>query len=377
MAFPFLTAEWRKLVVLNYELSPELLAPFVPLGVELDLFEQKALVSLIAFDFAKNKLFGILPTFPTPRFQEINLRFYVRRRVGNEIRLGVVFIKEVVPSQIIATVARLLYEEPYEMCPMQSSYEGFENDHGGALSYAVTINGQSAQVCAVTQGPRKQLEDGSIESFILEHYWGYTARADGTTSEYEVRHRPWSYWSVSKAEITGDLLALYPEQFREALSRAPHSAFVAQGSPVSVHAYRRFYPVFDMSQAPRVDNKGWVLFDGRCGFCSWWVPRVGNILAKAGFSIAPLQTPWVRDTITLPPRELTNDIRVLLKNGLMISGADAYLYCMKRIRCMKLVGLFLGAPGIRFFTRRVYRLINRSRFGLSRICKLPPLVDGD
>jgi uncharacterized protein YqjF (DUF2071 family)/predicted DCC family thiol-disulfide oxidoreductase YuxK len=377
MAFPFLTAEWRNLVVLNYEIAPELLAPFVPLGTELDLFDQRALVSIIAFDFDRNKLFGLVPTIPAVRFEEINLRFYVRRRVGNEIRRGVVFIKEIVPSRIIATVARLLYKEPYEMRPMHSSCKGFENGFGGSLCYGVTIDGKQTQVCVDTEGPLQELQEDSVESFILEHYWGYTARENGTTSEYEVRHTPWVYWSVSNAEITGDLGALYPVQFREALAGRPHSAFVAQGSPVSVYAYHRFNPVFDMSRAPRIESEGWVLFDGRCGFCSWWVPRLAHVLTKAGFSIAPLQTPWVRDTITLSNGELADDIRVLLKNGIMMSGADAYLHCMKRIRGLKIVGLLLGAPVLRFFTRRVYRLVNRSRFGISRVCKLPPMMGSD
>jgi len=374
MEIPFLTAEWRNLVVLNYEIAPELLLPFVPLGTELDLFDGKALVSVIAFDFRHTKLFGLLPTFPASRFNELNLRFYVRRREGSDVRRGVVFIKEVVPSRLIATAARLLYGERYECLPLRGSFDSFSQEHGGRLDYTITTGNSEAHIRIDTCGDLQQLRDETVQSFILEHYWGYTALGDSSTSEYRVKHRPWLYWDVSSSEVLGDLPAIYPKQFRAALQKAPHSVFVAQGSPVSVYAYKRFRPVFDTSKAPPIDNQGWLLFDGRCGFCSWWVSKLERLLARAGFTPVPLQAPWVSGTITIPPEDLINDIRILLKNGLLISGFEAYLCCMQRIRGLRVLGILLGLPGIRLLARGVYRLVNRSRFRISRICKLPPTI---
>ncbi len=50
----FLTAEWRYLAMFNYEVPPELLAPLVPRGTELDSWQGKVYVSLVGFLFQKN-----------------------------------------------------------------------------------------------------------------------------------------------------------------------------------------------------------------------------------------------------------------------------------------------------------------------------------
>ncbi len=369
---PFLSATWRNLLVCNYEVAPELLVPLLPLGTELDLFEGKALVSVVAFHFEKNRLFGVIPTFPVTEFEEINLRFYVRRHVGGEVRRGVVFIQEVVPSRIIATAARVLYNEPYHVRRMWHDTNGFDPKTGGRLAYGVEIDGRKSEVSAITQGPLRLLENGSIESFILEHYWGYTQRGDGTTSEYEVQHVPWRFWHVSEISIGDAFAKLYPAQFGECLAQKPHSVCIAVGSPVSVYSYHRFRARFSMSAAPPTEGNGWVLYDGMCGFCSWWIPRLRGALARSGFSIAPLQASWVRKTISMPDSEQTRDIRLLLRDGTLISGADAYIYCLKRMRYLRIIGIVLGLPGIRDLTWRVYRMINRNRFFISRVCRLSP-----
>ena len=89
----FLTAEWRNLAMLNYEVDAGLLLPFVPAGTELDDWNGKVFVSMVGFRFLKTKLFGLTIPFHS-NFDEVNLRFYVRRREGDEVRRGVVFIEE-------------------------------------------------------------------------------------------------------------------------------------------------------------------------------------------------------------------------------------------------------------------------------------------
>ena len=109
----FLTAEWRDLLLLNYEVEPELLRRYVPRGTELDCFQGKTYVSLVGFRFLATRLRGKLAIPFHTDFAEINLRFYVRREMQGEIRRGVVFIAEIVPRLAIAATARLLYGENY------------------------------------------------------------------------------------------------------------------------------------------------------------------------------------------------------------------------------------------------------------------------
>ena len=78
-------------------------------------------------------------------------------------------------------------------------------------------------------------------------------------------------------------------------------------------------------------TKGWVLYDSTCGVCSRWVPFWSRTLARIGLEIAPLQAEWVRERTGMSAEQLLQDVRVLLKDGTLYSGAEAYLYCMKRI----------------------------------------------
>ena len=372
MALPFLSAYWRNLIVINYEVDPSVLIPFLPLGTELDLFENKALISVIAFNFERNKLFGIIPTVPVTTFEELNLRFYVRRSVGGEVRRGVVFVKEVVPSTLIAATARILYNEPYEARPMTHSFAKFDKEAGGALSYEMRVGNESVSVGATTAGEQQSLREGTIEHFILEHYWGYTKQPDGTTSEYRVEHAPWSFWRTGTATTTGDISTIYPTVFKEALGQKPHSTFVALGSSVSVFAYERFHPKYCTASFPKQDVDGYLLYDARCGFCSWWMETMAHYLTSSAIDIAPLQSAWVAETFSIPLEQYREDIRLILADGTLISGADVYIYVLTRMRWTRPLGRLLKLPVLRWITWSAYRIINRNRFAISRVCNLQP-----
>src|SRR5579872_5879214 len=119
----FLSAEWLDLVMLNYEVAPSLLNPYVPSGTRLDSFNGRTYVSLVGFRFCRTKLLGFFPIPFHSDFDEVNLRFYVRRKEDRDDRRGVVFIAEVVPRRAIATTARLAYGENYNCLPMKHRLE--------------------------------------------------------------------------------------------------------------------------------------------------------------------------------------------------------------------------------------------------------------
>lgn len=119
MLKPFLTANWRHLAMLNFAVDPKLLAAYVPAGTELDFFNGETYVSVIGFLFCRTLVLGL----PIPRhrnFEEVNLRFYVRKKSADTWRRGVVFIRELVPKIAIAVTARVFYGEPYLALPTRS-----------------------------------------------------------------------------------------------------------------------------------------------------------------------------------------------------------------------------------------------------------------
>jgi uncharacterized protein YqjF (DUF2071 family) len=234
----FLTARWEDLVILNFEVPPAALATLVPRGTELDLWEGHALVSLVGFLFADTRVRGL--AIPGHReFEEVNLRFYVRRRMDVEPdRRAVVFIRELVPRYAIAAIARILYNEPYLSVPM-SHRTRVDSDRGGRIEYAWRYRGDEFSLDASVDGRAQILAPGSEAEFITEHYWGYTRQRDGGTLEYEVEHPRWRVWPAPRVTFRGPAATLYGPVFGEILTGPPRSAFVADGSRVTVHAGQR------------------------------------------------------------------------------------------------------------------------------------------
>ena len=228
----FLTAEWRNLVVVNYEIDREVLAPHVPLGTELDLWQDRALISLVGFEFRDTKVCGCAIPFHR-NFQEVNLRFYIRRRVEDGWRRGVCFLRELVPRRAVSWVARNLYGENYATVPMGHAIEctGREDI---AARYWWRWAGRECRLQLETGGVGDVAQPGTLDEFIIEHYWGYSGGQGRATVEYEVEHRPWKLWPAT-ASFTGEVTSLYGPVFAAALEAPPVSAFFADGSPVVVY----------------------------------------------------------------------------------------------------------------------------------------------
>lgn len=231
----FLTAEWRWLAMLNYRVEPELLRPYVPAGTELDCWNGATYLSVVGFLFRDTRVLGV----PVPmhrHFEEVNLRLYVRRTPGDEVRRAVTFIRELVPRRAIATAARLSYNEPYTALPMRHRL-GASDARTGAptiVEYAWRYRGSWCLLSVEPSGAAQPLEAGSEEEFIAEHYWGYTRQRDGGTVEYRVEHPPWRVWRVRNARLEGDVVQLYGEELASVISGTPTSAFLADGSAVSL-----------------------------------------------------------------------------------------------------------------------------------------------
>jgi uncharacterized protein YqjF (DUF2071 family) len=229
----FLTAEWRYLAMLNYAIEPAVLAPFVPQGTELDFWSGKTFVSIVAFLFLDTRVGGIPIPFHRD-FEEVNLRFYVRRKADDGWRRGVVFIKELVPRRAIAFVARKFYNENYISLPMSHGIETVQREIK-SVWYAWRFKGRESFLKLVVHGPAQPLVDGSVHEFITEHYWGYAKQRDGSTTEYRVEHPRWRVWEAQKVEFDCPVADLYGKQFGQFLNQPLASAFLADGSEVKVY----------------------------------------------------------------------------------------------------------------------------------------------
>src|SRR5688572_27354502 len=224
----FLTAKWQDLIMANYDVDPSLLEPRLPSGTSLDLHEGKCFVSLVGFMFLDTRVLDFLVPFHV-NFEEVNLRFYVVRETEDEVRRGVVFVKEIVPKAAIAAVARTLYGEPYERWAMSNersnSHVGYNWSKGSCSNSVTVTRGQNLGVPAAD----------SHGEFIIEHYWGYTKRGENRTDEYKVEHPKWELFAAEDAKINVSFACTYGPEFTFLDEQKPYSILLAQGSEIGVY----------------------------------------------------------------------------------------------------------------------------------------------
>lgn len=236
MVSTFLTAEWRKLIMVNYAVAEELLQPYLPVGTELDRYDGRCYVSLVGFLFQNTRL----KSFPIPfhrTFEEVNLRFYVQHTTSTgERRRGVVFIRELVPRFALSLVANAIYGENYATVPLRHHWEETEEQRSVRYQWRHKSRWNELQVKAALY--HQPIAGGSAEEFFTEHYWGYTKRGSWT-SEYAVLHPRWTMYPILQHSIDVDFGALYGSAFACLSKQEPESVLLAEGSEIEVQAGER------------------------------------------------------------------------------------------------------------------------------------------
>lgn len=235
----FLTAEWRKLMMVQYAIDPGILAPYLPAGLELDLYDGRCFVSLVGFEFRRVRVKGLAIPLHT-RFPEVNLRFYVKRtEPSGEVRRGVVFVNEFVPTRNIAValIARALYEEPYRAMPMRCDL--VHHPDRLQVEYGWHAGGRWHTMSATALPTSAPMPPGSVEEFITEHYWGYTRRTShapgGRTSAYQVEHPRWQVYPVRDWKLELDYAKMYGPQWEFLTDTWADNVLLAEGSAVKVY----------------------------------------------------------------------------------------------------------------------------------------------
>jgi uncharacterized protein len=236
---PAISGQWRELAIVSWRVAPELLRPRLPAGTELDEWDDRCWLSLVGLRFLDLAVGGM----PVPlhgEFAQVNLRFYARRVVGDEVRRGAVFVRELVPRAAMAAVARLLMNEPMAHADVRADVR-----RGAArpprvlgVTYEWESDPGRGHVHVDTAGNPLALERLSLEEFLCERCWGFTAQRDGGSVEYRVEHPRWSVYAARAAAVDGDLAATFPLDLARVMLARPDHAMVAEGSHVAIHAPR-------------------------------------------------------------------------------------------------------------------------------------------
>lgn len=227
----FLKAEWRKLAIANYIIDKKLLTKHLPAGTELDLWNGNCYVSLVGFMFQNTKILGIKIPFHI-NFEEVNLRFYVKRLENGEWKRGVVFIKEIVPKWALTFVANTVYNENYETLPMEHTWKVENGKRTVEYTWKKAGKWNSFRITASVE--KTKIEPTSETEFITEHYWGYAHVNDKKSNEYEVTHPKWEAYEVTDYSINVDFKTVYGGEFEFLNSAEPASVMLAEGSEITV-----------------------------------------------------------------------------------------------------------------------------------------------
>jgi hypothetical protein len=227
----FLKANWENIIMANYKVPKELLLPYLPKGVSLDLYKGEAYVSLVGFSFSNTKLFSIrIPYFGD--FEEINLRFYVIREINGVKRRGVVFINETVPYKIVAFIANLLYHEKYIAASTKHDWK-ISSDWKSIL-YEWKLNKNWYSIKVKAENKELPIEPESFEEFIFEHYYGYTKVNANQSEEYRIYHPKWKINRIKDYNINCNFEKMYGSDFEFLNRHHAHSVFLAIGSGIRI-----------------------------------------------------------------------------------------------------------------------------------------------
>jgi uncharacterized protein YqjF (DUF2071 family) len=224
----FLTARWCNLILANYAVPEELLRPLLPPGCEPDRRGGHCWASLVGFQFLDTRVLGVgWPGFRN--FPEWNLRFYVTHN-GER---GVCFVREFVPSYLVATVARVIYNEPYRSARMRMDVT--ETPDRVEAAYSVRWGGREHSLRAVGETPAFRPAEGSAEHWFKEQSWGFGTNRRGKLTRYRVKHPEWDVYPVREFAADVAWAALYGPEWGVMQKAEPASVVLAVGSAVSVY----------------------------------------------------------------------------------------------------------------------------------------------
>lgn len=198
----------------------------MPPALPLDHWQERTHVSLVALHMTDVRIRG----WQVPGFTahpQVNFRTYVR----NGDRPGVWFIRQLVPSRLIAAVGRWCYREPFSVAPIECTVA--ETDAGARVEYRIARRWRVAAEFGPSIG---RPAAGSAAAYFLERYLGYQLDRRGGLAVFRVEHPSWVGHEVGRLEWDVDFAALYGPAWGALNDGRPVSAIYAGGSEVAVYS---------------------------------------------------------------------------------------------------------------------------------------------
>ena len=230
-----MTARFSEVVAVNFQIDPKVLAPRIPKGLELDFYKGETYVSLVAMMLRDVRVWGI-PIHIATGFEELNMRFYVRRKDGDGYQRGACFIKDYVSSGAAAWILGSLFKADFHKIKMKHDNTGFADDGESvpSVDYRWKVGDHWNRLRIKARSKVQKTGSDTKVGFILNHNNEYSSRK-GKTLEYRATHPTWTVWDAAQANFTCDVKTLFGQEFEKPLSKRPASVFVASGSDFTIY----------------------------------------------------------------------------------------------------------------------------------------------
>jgi uncharacterized protein len=179
---------WRRLTFLHWPYAPDLIRGLIPVGLELDTFDNAAWVGLVPFE--------IHGTPGIPYFPETNLRTYV---IGPDGAPAVSFFSLEAASLAAVLGARVVYHLPYFWAKMSV------NKENGAIHYQSRRRWphETDAMTDIRIQPGARYVPGELterDYFLTSRYRLYTMNR-GQLRHAQIAHPPWPLARASAIEI--------------------------------------------------------------------------------------------------------------------------------------------------------------------------------
>ncbi len=228
-----ISCEWRKLAFANYIVSPDILQKYLPPHTEIDFFNGNCFVSLVGFQFKNVEVAGIKIPF-YDNFEEVNLRFYVKRYDKRKWRHGTVFISEIADKKALKLLANSFLHEKYQTMPMKHSEK--ETAENLEFQYQWKFKDDWQHIKMNTEKIAHPVARETETAFLIHKLWGYGKHNDTETNEYSISHPLWQVYDVKNFVIKTDFAFLFGTEFSHLTGKLPHSVILAEGSQVKVNS---------------------------------------------------------------------------------------------------------------------------------------------
>ncbi|WP_346882236.1 DUF2071 domain-containing protein [uncultured Algibacter sp.] len=168
--------EWNNAIFLHWQVELSELKKFVPKELEIDLFDGKPWVSVVAFTMEKIRPKN-LPTFPPiSNFDEINIRTYIK----SNNKTGVYFLSIEGGKKLSCKIAKSMSELPYRFSEIKRTEHQYKSNN---LEFNDTLNIEFAVGKEIT----KKTE---LDQWLTERY-ALFQDAKKSINEFEIHHLEW------------------------------------------------------------------------------------------------------------------------------------------------------------------------------------------